>query len=715
MISAQRFILSFSLILCCLLTKAQSIIWPVTFAQRPTTESAIWADFWKNKPKSSINQQQPQSNKVEPEASVQTAWDGAQLHLLITVTDSTLAITSNKPNESDAVEIYIDLYNDKYPKYEEDDALLTITRKGEHRIQGTIPEYFGAWQVEETTNSQGLKTGYSVQVSVNLGGLNIKNNSKIGLEIGINDAENDKQKAKYYWANAQNNGLNDNSRWATLVFENLPQKAETLPVNYFFLNQTIKKAESLPKGIWQSEHELDAMLNQAKIARNIGLQSQIDAAATALQHAIKQLRRIGPYPDPYTLPASWPLPNPYVFQNGKKLKKPQQWTKRATEIKALAQYYEYGTMPAPPSSLTASLADKTIKIEIADQGRKTSFEAILTLPAIANTKPVPLVVSIDFVSRDASPTYLTAGYAFLSFRYTAVASDNAEHKGAFYELYPYNVATGHDAGTLLAWAWGASRCVDALQYLAKNTPTFAQKIDLNKLVVTGFSRCGKAALAAGLFDSRFGLVSPGASGCGGAAVYRYVSFANSPYKTQGPWGNQYPWGSSPGCEMMGDKLRHQAHNSNEMLQRFLSKDRIYKTNGPGYGERLPYDHHQIIAAIAPRAVLINTATDDYPNNAEGDAISYQAAKDVYKYLGVEQKLGLNIRTTNEPHPRGFPGGHWLSDRQISNMLAFADMVFYQKNLEPAVQKEVYSNPYLPIIDQYFGGTQNVMPWLKAKY
>jgi hypothetical protein len=138
----------------------------------------------------------------------------------------------------------------------------------------------------------------------------------------------------------------------------------------------------------------------------------------------------------------------------------------------------------------------------------------------------------------------------------------------------------------------------------------------------GLSRWGKGALAAGMLDERFKVTHAGGSGSGGAAPYRYV-----------PFGNAYRWGSTGGSETLGDHLRHQTHNSNEMMRRFLNdavpatvQGRMYQTKTHGYGERLPFDHHLEIAAIAPRAVFIANTNDDYGDNAEGDAIGYQGAK-----------------------------------------------------------------------------------------
>ncbi len=72
------------------------------------------------------------------------------------------------------------------------------------------------------------------------------------------------------------------------------------------------------------------------------------------------------------------------------------------------------------------------------------------------------------------------------------------------------------------------------------------------------------------------MTAPGGSGSGGAAPYRYDSYGNRLFRTA-PYGNEYPWGRSTGAETMGDHVRHQTHNSNEMIRRFLNP-RMYQTN-----------------------------------------------------------------------------------------------------------------------------------------
>ncbi|MBN1904304.1 MAG: hypothetical protein JW927_04320 [Deltaproteobacteria bacterium] len=632
-------------------------------------------------------------------------WDGVALYLLIEVIDPDIFTKGRMPADNDGVEIYFDLYNDKNDKYLEDDWQICITANGAISGKGAYQERVKEFAVAPSYDSNDKQVGYKVELALFIGGIPIKNNTPIGIEFSISDASSSTKKCMswIFWSDGNNRGLDDNRRWGVVTLAGHDEKSPLAPDTYI-LNKNIKKAEALPKGIWKTETELNDALASAKNGVMSADQSEIDRCSNILDAALKNLRRKGKFPDPMDLPEIKTLPDPFTFFNGSKVKSREEWDMRRDEIKELAQYYEYGSMPGKPDSVTARLTDKGIEITVTDNGKTVTITGLLTLPTVeqcGKEGPYPVIVSIDFWPMKPNEIFLKSGYAVLSITYSSAASDDYEHKGAFYSLYPYDVTTGNDAGTLLAWAWAASRGVDALEYLDKNNPEIKGKIDLNKLVVTGFSRCGKAALAAGLFDNRFKVVSPGASGCGGAAVYRYISS-----------GNEYVWGVSPGNEVLPDKIRHQGHNSNEMLARFLNYPRIYETTTHGYGEMLPYDHHEILAAIAPRAVLITTATDDYANNAEGDAIGLEGAKPVYKFLNAEKMLGLNIRTTGEKNPYGFGDGHWQSDTQMQNLVDFSNMVFFGTPLPSEQQKVFYSNPYYPTFEKYYGGIESMMPWIK---
>ena len=681
-------------------------------------------------------------NDCAVSGTVQALWNGPLLYLLFTVADPDINTTSQMDTRRSGVQIFVDQYDDKFPKFEEDDGSIIVSAAGQqtgNRTNANLPYYPAIWSSHLESSAAALRydaggnrIGYTVEVAWSIGDRPLANGTKIGMEFAITAVSSAANAVRYqlYWSNGSNKGTNDNSMWGDVVLTGHDGKSP-LPLNTFLLRQNIRKATpsdssatGLVRGIWKDESAVDRALTAANTAlQKARTQPEIDSANQALETAVRGLRRAGKYPDPLDLPALNSLPDPFTFFNGTKVRSAADWEKRRAEIKDLAQYYEFGYMPAPPQSLTAvSAADtnaaansRAITVTVQDKGRTASFAPVLHLPS-AGAAPYPVIVEESF--RAPAPpnrAYLEGGYAVLSipttdnpaFGVSGVASDDGNHTGAFYTLYPYKLdRNGNDRGVLLAWAWGASRGVDALQYLAAHDPAYANLLDLKKLVVTGFSRWGKAALLAGFLDDRFQVTAPGGSGSGGAAPYRYDSFGNRPFRAP-PFGNVYPWGRSTGAETLGDHVRHQTHNSNEMIRRFLNEPRFYRTSTWGYGERLPFDHHEEIAAIAPRAVLIINTNDDYADNSEGDAIGYEGAKAVFQFLDAPRNLALDIFMGG--------GGHSLKPPQAANIVNFANLVLFGKPLKDEVKAHLATDPYLDAgtYDRYYGGLGTMMPWAKS--
>lgn len=165
-----------------------------------------------------------------------------------------------------------------------------------------------------------------------------------------------------------------------------------------------------------------------------------------------------------------------------------------------------------------------------------------------------------------------------------------------------------DVGVLTAWAWGFHRVLDAITLSAK-------EIDPTKVGVTGCSRLGKAALAAGLFDSRITLTMPMSSGVQGLGPYRYHALSGQDETLENSKAGAGWW-------------------SNSVLGTFV-----------GQSERLPWDAHTIAAALAPRALIIDQGQSDPYTNSKGTAVVvFPAAKLVYDWLGVGSQIGMGIRT-----------------------------------------------------------------------
>ncbi len=684
--------------------------------------------------------------------TVQALWNGPLLYLLITVNDPEVTSSSTEDSKRSGVQIYVDQDDDKFPKFEEDDGSIFIGADGRqtgNRTNAGLMYYPAVWSshlkacaAAPRLDAGGKKIGYAVEASWAISDLPLKNGTRLGMEFAINALSSESGHAhdRVFWSSGKNKDVNDNTMWGDVILTGYDPKTP-LPLNTFMLEENIRKASpssssatGLVRGIWTDESQVDRALIAAKSAlRTARTQTEIDTANFSLDAALRALRRKGKYPDPYDLPTVNTLPDPFKFLNGKRVYSAADWEKRRAEIKDLAQYYEFGYLPAPPHSLVAVSAPgpaatfqyNTITVTVEDHGATASFKPLLYLPT-TGLPPYPVIVEEDFAAspRFSPPNkaFLEGGYAVLSIptwdnaklNVSGVASDDGNHTGAFFTLYPYRLdAAGDDRGVLLAWAWGASRGVDALEYLVAHDPAYAHLLDVRKLVVTGFSRWGKAALLAGFLDDRFLVTAPGGSGSGGAAPYRYDSFGNRPFRSE-PFGNVYPWGRSPRAESMADHVRHQTHNSNEMIRRFVNdsvpspvEPRMYLTNTWGYGDRMPYDHHEEIAAIAPRAVLIDNTNDDYADNAEGDSIGYEGAMPVYRFLGVPQNLALDLYMGG--------GGHSLKPSQAQNIVNFANMVLFRKPLANDVKKQLTTDPYRDAgtYDTYYGGLKTMMPWAGA--
>ncbi len=681
--------------------------------------------------------------------TVRALWSGPLLYLLFTVNDPNVYPSSTNDDKRPGVQVFVDQYDDKFPKFEEDDGYVVVGADGKqtgNHTNADLPYYPAAWQTHldasaatPRTDASGKRIGYTVEVAWRIGDRPLKNGTRVGMEFAIHAASG-ATSYTLYWSSGDNKGLNDNTMWGDVELTGYDGRSP-MPLNTFMLRTNIGKATpsessatGLVRGIWRDESAVDRALAAANAAlKTAKTQSAIDAADARLDAALRGLRRTGRYPDPYDLPEVDTLPDPFTFLDGRSVRTRADWEKRRAEIKELAQYYEFGSMPAPPHALKAvsepgpagALKYNELTVTVEDGGRSATFKPVLYLPA-AGTPPYPVIVEEDFAASPKyappNPAFLAGGYAVLSvptsdsrrFNVSGIASDDGNHTGAFFTLYPYKLdKAGDDRGVLLAWAWGASRCVDAMAYLEAHDAEYAHLLDLKKLVVTGFSRWGKAALLAGFLDERFQVTAPGGSGSGGAAPYRYDSFGNRPFRPP-PYGNVYPWGQSTGSETLGDHVRHQTHNSNEMMRRFLNdtvpaavEPRMYLTDTWGYGDRLPVDHHEEIAAIAPRAVLIDTTDDDYADDAEGDAIGYEGAKPVYEFLGAEQNLALDVYMGG--------GGHSLKKAQAEDLVRFADAVLRGRALPEAVKKQLATDPYLDAwtYDAYYGGLKRMMPWAEA--
>src|SRR5271168_315889 len=319
-----------------------------------------------------------QLNKCNVSGTAQAMWNGPLLYLLFTVTDPDVTTTSLKDTERSGVQIYVDQYDDKFPKFEEDDGEVTISAAGQqtgNQTNAGLTYYPAVWSSHLRSyaaalryDSSGRKIGYTVEVGWSIGDLPLKNGTKLGMEFAINAASSTTNASQYrlYWSSGNNKGTNDNTMWGDVVLTGY-DGFSPMPLNTFMLQENIRKASpssssatGLVRGIWTDESAVDRSLGAARGAlQKAKSQAEIDPANAALDKALRGLRRSGKYPDPYDLPAVSNLPDPFTFFDGTKVRSVADWERRRTEIKDLAQYYEFGYMPAPPQALTAVSATES--------------------------------------------------------------------------------------------------------------------------------------------------------------------------------------------------------------------------------------------------------------------------------------------------------------------------------------------------------------------
>jgi hypothetical protein len=304
---------------------------------------------------------------------------------------------------------------------------------------------------------------------------------------------------------------------------------------------------------------------------------------------------------PVTLPGSLTansrLPDPFRKLDGTRITARSEWRCRRAEIKELAERYVYGDKPAKPTSVTGTVTNSNITVNVSHNGRNASFSAGVQLPS--GTGPFPAVIVFGGFGADTA-TIRAAGAAVINFDPIAVGREGTPRnnkQGAFYTIYGNTSGTG----LLAAWAWGVSRIIDVIEQSGGNL------LRANAMGVTGCSRYGKGAFTAGAFDQRIALTMPIESGSAGAPIFRGIPGESGSQPLSSAYGEQ-PW--------LGDAFSSFTGNPNT----------------------LPVDTHETVAMIAPRGLFIMENPHIDWLGARSGSVAALGGAEVYKALGA----GANI-------------------------------------------------------------------------
>lgn len=297
------------------------------------------------------------------------------------------------------------------------------------------------------------------------------------------------------------------------------------------------------------------------------------------------------------------LPDPFAMHDGTRISTKAAWACRRNEIKKDIEKYEIGPKPEPPM-VEASVSGGKLSVKV------TTAAGSLTLSSTIGAAAGSRCVAIGMNGNSA----LINGCVQVPFSHDQVVkygSDSTQYQSdPFYEVYP---ELWGKIGNYAAWSWGISRLIDGVVQVADELG-----IDPTKIGVHGCSYAGKMALFAGAFDERVALTIAQESGGGGITSWRTSADFNARTGTN------------------VEKI------DNTNFSWFLKS---MKTLDP---YSLPHDHHELIAMIAPRAVVAMGNQDFEWLGDESGWKSINAAKEVWKALGVPDRIGFDF-TSNHGH------------------------------------------------------------------
>lgn len=378
-----------------------------------------------------------------------------------------------------------------------------------------------------------------------------------------------------------------------------------------------------PLVVLSSADDRKRVMDQLKI-------TAFPATPMAYQAATYDESKANPYPT---------LPDPLVFNNGKKVTSAAQWPARRAEIVELFDREVYGRRPKVTPKVTWTVVSTTndtvagmpvITKKLVGHVDNASYPlltvnimASLTVPANAKG-PVPVVFggggdtsvpdgvtpttvaplcapagrvggpgaraggagaraggppapAAAPVDPPANEQILKRGWGYAALNSGSVQADNGcgLTQGIIGLVNKGQPRKLDDWGVLSAWGWGMSRLLDYLET--------DKSVDAKRVATMGHSRGGKAALVGLAYDPRFSTGFISSSGQSGAKLHRrnYGEVIENIAAA-----NEYHW-------MAGNYLKY-----------------------GGRWDQLPVDSHELIAMVAPRPVFLGAGNDPL-KNADG--------------------------------------------------------------------------------------------------
>lgn len=355
------------------------------------------------------------------------------------------------------------------------------------------------------------------------------------------------------------------------------------------------------------------------------------------------------FPSFAQLPIIRPLPDPFQFNDGFRRPWFHDWEHRRNEIKAAEEKYVLGPKPdCHDCTITASYTPPaagsstgSLTVNVTRNGKTLTLTSGVFIPQGMGDGPFPALIPMEIklcfnfggtpfcFGPPAQPDYgslpssifsglpiATVGYVATQVTAYNFSSPSDHTQDPFYQLYPEyceGICTGtSNQGEYAAWSWGVSRLIDGME-IASHQAANPLPIDMKHLGVTGCSFAGKMALYAGALDERIALTIAQENGGGGAPAWRVSHEIEAQGTVEDVDDTNYDWFSQ------------------QMLQ--FAGDNVYK---------LPVDQHELMAMIAPRALLETGNASQYWLSNGSNYVSARATQRIYNALGIGDRFGFFI-------------------------------------------------------------------------
>lgn len=353
------------------------------------------------------------------------------------------------------------------------------------------------------------------------------------------------------------------------------------------------------------------------------------------------------FPDFAHLPIIRPLPDAFRFANGSRDTSFRSWEHRRNEIKAAVEKYELGPVPdCHDCTITANYTPAasgsnagSLTVNVTRNGKTLTLTSSVYIPQGMGSGPFAALIPMELTSFTFNgqtisfpppvPDYgslpanvfqgqpiATIGFPLGQVAGYAFTSPSVHTSDPFYTLYP-ELCAGTCSGTsnsgeYAAWSWGVSRLIDGIA-IATHQSVNPLPVDMSRLGVTGCSYAGKMALIAGAFDERVALTIAQENGGGGAPAWRVSHEIEAQGSVEDVDDTNYDWWAGQMHQFAGDN--------------------VYK---------LPTDHEELMAMVAPRALLQTGNTDFYWLSNRSNYVASRATQEIYNTFGIGDRFGFYI-------------------------------------------------------------------------